>query len=301
MSVTVELGHPYEPMLAVSGMDHTIKIFSPDSREQYQARNGINLALDGFQRPVHGRYRLHRRRARAQAAAAAAAAAEDDDDDGGGNGRNEPADTSDDEPRASARRGTAAAAKASGGSTRDEADKHDADNDDDNNDNNDDDEADVADLPPTNGGLPSRRRMDQLYQITSQNEQRRQGGMHDARLTVGGIHVRDLPITYSPALYLNSVTLGEPHGPFPLDPPQSLFHEPPPFLLALPPFSRYLFSSFLEIPPFTLMSWIFFSPVCRSFATAFVSLWIQRSTQKRQIWGPTKRLMDLGREECWRR
>ncbi|KAK5129728.1 hypothetical protein LTR08_002939 [Meristemomyces frigidus] len=36
--VNVIQGHPYEPMLAVSGIDHTIKIFSPDARAREQAR-----------------------------------------------------------------------------------------------------------------------------------------------------------------------------------------------------------------------------------------------------------------------
>jgi nuclear receptor interaction protein len=36
-------GHPYEPTLAVSGIDNTIKIFSPDRRAQEDARHGINI------------------------------------------------------------------------------------------------------------------------------------------------------------------------------------------------------------------------------------------------------------------
>ncbi len=36
-------GHPYEPTLAVSGIDSTIKIFSPDRKAQRDARLGINL------------------------------------------------------------------------------------------------------------------------------------------------------------------------------------------------------------------------------------------------------------------
>ncbi|KAL8867299.1 MAG: hypothetical protein Q9198_008569, partial [Flavoplaca austrocitrina] len=32
--------HPYEPVLAVSGIDSTIKIFSPDNRAQEDARAG---------------------------------------------------------------------------------------------------------------------------------------------------------------------------------------------------------------------------------------------------------------------
>lgn len=37
------LGHPYEPTLAVSGIDNTIKIFSPDRHAQEQARRGRNI------------------------------------------------------------------------------------------------------------------------------------------------------------------------------------------------------------------------------------------------------------------
>lgn len=36
-------GHPYEPTMAVSGIDHTIKIFSPDARDQRNARKGIGV------------------------------------------------------------------------------------------------------------------------------------------------------------------------------------------------------------------------------------------------------------------
>ncbi|KAI9724841.1 MAG: hypothetical protein M1812_000117 [Candelaria pacifica] len=42
--VNVVQGHPYEPMLAVSGIDNTIKIFSPDQRAQENARNGVNIS-----------------------------------------------------------------------------------------------------------------------------------------------------------------------------------------------------------------------------------------------------------------
>ncbi|OAX80682.1 hypothetical protein ACJ72_04977 [Emergomyces africanus] len=42
--VNVVQGHPYEPTLAVSGIDRTIKIFSPDIRAQHNARLGINIA-----------------------------------------------------------------------------------------------------------------------------------------------------------------------------------------------------------------------------------------------------------------
>lgn len=41
--VNVVQGHPYEPTMAVSGIDHTIKIFSPDAQEQRNARKGIGV------------------------------------------------------------------------------------------------------------------------------------------------------------------------------------------------------------------------------------------------------------------
>ncbi|KAJ5179129.1 hypothetical protein N7492_002339 [Penicillium capsulatum] len=41
--VNVVQGHPYEPTIAASGIDSTIKIFSPDQHAQDQARSGINI------------------------------------------------------------------------------------------------------------------------------------------------------------------------------------------------------------------------------------------------------------------
>ncbi|KAF2823466.1 WD40 repeat-like protein [Ophiobolus disseminans] len=41
--VNVVQGHPYEPTMAVSGIDHTIKIFSPDARDQRNARKGVGI------------------------------------------------------------------------------------------------------------------------------------------------------------------------------------------------------------------------------------------------------------------
>jgi nuclear receptor interaction protein len=41
--VNVIQGHPYEPMLAASGIDHTIKIFSPDARAREAARLGSGV------------------------------------------------------------------------------------------------------------------------------------------------------------------------------------------------------------------------------------------------------------------
>ncbi|KAL3454753.1 hypothetical protein BJX65DRAFT_7711 [Aspergillus insuetus] len=41
--VNVVQGHPYEPIIAASGIDDTIKIFSPDQRAQDDARRGVNI------------------------------------------------------------------------------------------------------------------------------------------------------------------------------------------------------------------------------------------------------------------
>lgn len=102
------LGHPYEPVLAVSGIDHTIKIFSPDHRAQNDAQAGINVSSatngsSGFS-SISGRRRA-------------------------GRGSNN------------------------------------------------------EDGPPKEG-LSSRKRMHQSYQIVSQNDMQRKGGMRDTFITV---------------------------------------------------------------------------------------------------------------------
>lgn len=47
--VNVIQGHPYEPMIACSGIDSSIKVFAPggDSRDRYLARQGIDVANPG--------------------------------------------------------------------------------------------------------------------------------------------------------------------------------------------------------------------------------------------------------------
>ena len=102
------IGHPYEPVLAVSGIDHTIKIFSPDHRAQTEAQAGINVSSatngsSGFS-SLSGRRRPGR-----------------------------------------------------GSNTED---------------------------PSREEGLSSRKRMHQSYQIVSQNDVQRKGGMRDAVITV---------------------------------------------------------------------------------------------------------------------
>lgn len=107
--VNVVQGHPYEPVLAVSGIDHTIKIFSPDYRAQKEAEAGVNIssATNGSSgsSSISGRRRA-------------------------GRGPN-----NEDEPREE--------------------------------------------------GLLSRKRMHQSYQIVSQNDMQRKGGMRDAFITRG--------------------------------------------------------------------------------------------------------------------
>lgn len=62
--VNVVQGHPYETTLAVSGIDSTIKIFSPDSRAQEDARNGVNISNSSNGFVTHSSLSGGRRRAR---------------------------------------------------------------------------------------------------------------------------------------------------------------------------------------------------------------------------------------------
>ncbi|KAI9850430.1 MAG: hypothetical protein M1838_005707, partial [Thelocarpon superellum] len=126
--VNVIQGHPYEPMMAVSGIDHTIKIFSPDQRAQDDARNGVNLAnttSTGYSSlELGGRVRFGRRQPV-------------HDEDAG----------------------------------RDEI-------------GSDGDGDANEDRQVAANGLRSRKRMHRSYEITSQNDVERQGGMRDAYITV---------------------------------------------------------------------------------------------------------------------
>ncbi|KAF3937199.1 hypothetical protein ABW19_dt0204113 [Dactylella cylindrospora] len=56
--VNVVQGHPTEPMLAVSGIDDTIKIFSPDRQLQDRARQGLGMHDDT---PLTTRQRFHQK------------------------------------------------------------------------------------------------------------------------------------------------------------------------------------------------------------------------------------------------
>ena len=149
------IGHPYEPMLAVSGIDYTVKIFSADRRAQHDARQGINIGSQravsdqlglpiGFGRP--GWTRSFRRQP---------------------NWTGKPEWSFIQVPSATAtnesnREGVARAERG-------------------NDDNEDED--DIKNCPPTNNGLASRR-IHQSYEIMAQNNQNRLNGLQDAHLAV---------------------------------------------------------------------------------------------------------------------
>ena len=135
------VGHPYEPLLAVSGIDSTVKIFSPDRRAQRDARNGINIACPRPQRSASGRIRGLRRRY---------TPSPPDSPRPPGEVKGQP---------------TATAANRNESTSDDESST--------------DDEA-----PPRYHGLASRKRMQDNYQITNQNDADRRGGMQEASLTV---------------------------------------------------------------------------------------------------------------------
>jgi DDB1- and CUL4-associated factor 6 len=56
--VNVITGHPYEPMIAASGIDSTVKIFSPDARLQEDAKKGIDVANPFDAVPTHSSLRV---------------------------------------------------------------------------------------------------------------------------------------------------------------------------------------------------------------------------------------------------
>ena len=146
--VNVIQGHPYETMLAVSGIDHTVKIFSPDGRARTAARLGQGVSaqdpstFSSLSWPSRvGRRSLARRRATDATPPAAA--------------------TTTSEP-AMAR-----------STSQDQQDQE-------------QDGEDESFIAPN--GLASRKRMAQQYTITNQNDVERQGGNSDAFLTVRDVH-----------------------------------------------------------------------------------------------------------------
>ena len=141
--VNVVQGHPYEPMLAVSGIDHTIKIFNSDKNMRSNARKGVgvnNTGESGFSTLNWGgrtRFGRARRPPRANTSQS----------QGEGEERN-PQSTS--EPAFPV-------------------------------DDPSDTETEDARIAPT--GLSSRRRMHQKDEITSQNDVERRGGNREAFIT----------------------------------------------------------------------------------------------------------------------
>jgi nuclear receptor interaction protein len=122
--VNVVQGHPYEPVLAVSGIDHTIKIFGPDRRARRNARMGVGVAsvnAGGFSSVRRGMMGRPQQAAAPQQRQSTTADVDSDDTD------TEPAHAT--------------------------------------------------------HGLGSRKRMDREQEITSRNDQERQGGNRDAFIT----------------------------------------------------------------------------------------------------------------------
>ncbi|KAH9868699.1 hypothetical protein J1614_007771 [Plenodomus biglobosus] len=82
--VNVVQGHPYEPTMAVSGIDHTIKIFSPDARLQRNARKGVGVQSadpNSFSSLNWGRRRRPQTEASGQEHSTEAEALSDSDDE----------------------------------------------------------------------------------------------------------------------------------------------------------------------------------------------------------------------------
>jgi len=147
--VNVVQGHPYETMLAVSGIDHTVKIFSPDARAREAARigNGISAHDPSNFSSISWPRRLGRRVARRHTETQRAENA------GDGTGV-----TSEPALSASAEQEARQAERAFA---------------------NEEDDQYVA---PS--GLASRQRMHDAYRIMNQNDVERQGGNQDAYITV---------------------------------------------------------------------------------------------------------------------
>lgn len=141
------IGHPYEPMLAVSGIDHTIKIFSPDHRAQRDARLGRNLNIDPTRSTNHSSLNWPLRRQRPRSTT---------NDDGEESQPPVPpaVDSDEEEP------------------LPDEDD--------------DDDGQQQARPRACHVGLESRRRMHDSYKIILQNDIDRAGGNNEAYITVSG-------------------------------------------------------------------------------------------------------------------
>ncbi|KAF2234056.1 WD40 repeat-like protein [Viridothelium virens] len=133
--VNVVQGHPYEPTLAVSGIDHTVKIFSPDGHARENACKGIGVSASDAS--TFSSINFGRRRSRPSQTAQQAATPTSETAGPGQSTRNTDGNASDDEEPA-----------------------------------------------VTANGLSSRKRMNQEYEITSQNDVDRRGGNQDVYITV---------------------------------------------------------------------------------------------------------------------
>ena len=137
--VNVVQGHPYEPLVAVSGIDSTVKIFSPDNQAQQMARLGLGVSASIFRSA--GIPRL------------------------GALGE-----------RRSAHRVQGSSTNASAENTSEPAERQDGY----------DDESEGETAPAPNG-LASRRRMHDVYRITTQNDAMRESGRGDSFVSVSAL------------------------------------------------------------------------------------------------------------------
>jgi DDB1- and CUL4-associated factor 6 len=149
LMLTHSIAHPYEPLLAVSGIDHTVKIFSPDARARRDATQGIGITRGDPSEFSSLGLRARRRfqsQSRQQQQGPSTTTADTDDRQRSTSGPTMPPTTPSPSPT-----------QYPDGHFPDE-----------------EDEEVVAER-----GLPSMRRMDQSYQITSQNDlDRRRGTSH---------------------------------------------------------------------------------------------------------------------------
>ncbi|KAF4554133.1 WD domain-containing protein 48 [Elsinoe fawcettii] len=135
--VNVVQGHPYEPMLAVSGIDDTIKIFSPDARARQAARLGrdVEAADSSTFSSISWPARVRGRRVPQTAATTVTS---------------EPAEAGESQSEAA--------------SPEEDDDNYVAPN-----------------------GLASRRKIDEAYQIMTENDRTRQGGNQEAYITASDL------------------------------------------------------------------------------------------------------------------
>ena len=149
-------------MLAVSGIDSTVKIFSPDRRAQRDARLGRKLGIAPGDDTLHSSLSFSGRRRRASAQRAA----------------------HEDAQHATVPESSEAPNSTADANATDDEDLEEQD----------------GEAPPTStSGLSSRRRMQDEYRITSQNDVDRRGGQNDAFITVSGpaFPLRTVPMSFA--------------------------------------------------------------------------------------------------------